>query len=54
LAMFGPDTARIRVPGAAFFASAAMSLFGLLLAARLFRAKRTESQPLEELLDGHD
>ena len=54
LAMFGAETGRVHIPGAAFFASGAMSLFGLLLAARLFRAKRTVSQPQEELFDGRD
>lgn len=39
LAALGPETARIHVPGAPFFASAAICMLGLLLAARLFRSK---------------
>jgi len=40
LATFGPRTATIHVPGAPFFASAAISGLGLLIAARLFRTMR--------------
>jgi DHA1 family tetracycline resistance protein-like MFS transporter len=40
LATFGPKTAPIHVPGAAFFASAAINTVGLLLAIRLFRSRR--------------
>jgi DHA1 family tetracycline resistance protein-like MFS transporter len=54
LAMFGPETAQIHVPGAAFFASAAMSALGLLLAARLFRASNEESPTRKELIDGRN
>jgi DHA1 family tetracycline resistance protein-like MFS transporter len=40
LAAFGPETAQLHIPGAAFFAAAAINVLGLLLAVRLFRARR--------------
>jgi DHA1 family tetracycline resistance protein-like MFS transporter len=40
LAAFATDTAQVHVPGAAFFASAAIYVIGLLLAVRMFRARR--------------
>src|SRR5208337_2648665 len=45
LATFGPETASIRVSGAAFFASAAISTVGLLLAVRIVRARRATPAP---------
>jgi DHA1 family tetracycline resistance protein-like MFS transporter len=41
LARFGPETARPHLPGAAFFAAAAINVIGLLLALRLFARMRT-------------
>lgn len=41
LATFGAATAIAHIPGAAFFASAAISMVGLLIAARLFRLMGT-------------
>jgi DHA1 family tetracycline resistance protein-like MFS transporter len=43
LATFGPETARVHVPGAPFFASASISMLGLLIAVRVFRATRPQS-----------
>jgi DHA1 family tetracycline resistance protein-like MFS transporter len=40
LARFGPETAQPRVPGAPFFAAAAINTVGLLLALRLFAGGR--------------
>ena len=40
LAAFGTEAARVYIPGAPFFASAAISMLGLVLAARLYWARR--------------
>jgi DHA1 family tetracycline resistance protein-like MFS transporter len=45
LATFGPETARVRVPGAPFFASATISMLGLLIAVRVIRATCPQSAP---------
>jgi len=39
LARFGPQTATIHLPGAPFFAAAAINIVGLALAVRLFRSR---------------
>jgi DHA1 family tetracycline resistance protein-like MFS transporter len=44
LARFGPPTASPHVPGAAFFASAAINAVGLLLALRLFARTKPERE----------
>jgi MFS transporter, DHA1 family, tetracycline resistance protein len=40
LATFGPETAHFHAPGAPFFASAAISTVGLIVAVRVFRERR--------------